>query len=142
MLELNGRCHCGNISVRFTSEQDASELQVRACQCGFCRRHGVRTVTDSGGTVEIEVSDGALLNRYRFGLSAADFLVCARCGVYVGAVLEQDGRCVSTTNLNTFGPTPFDGRDPAPANYSEESRDGRTARRLSHWTPTTLTVSG
>ena len=35
---------------RLPRRKPAAELQVRACQCGFCTRHGAMTVSDPGGT--------------------------------------------------------------------------------------------
>ena len=43
---FTGRCHCGGISVELTLPRSAEETQVRACQCGFCTRHGSLTVSD------------------------------------------------------------------------------------------------
>ena len=39
-----GACHCGAVGVFFETDAGADALQVRACQCGFCRRHGAKTV--------------------------------------------------------------------------------------------------
>jgi hypothetical protein len=44
-------------------------------------------VSDRTGAVRILVHDPALLIRYGFGLRTADFLLCGRCGTYLGAVM-------------------------------------------------------
>ena len=40
-------------------------LASRACQCGFCRRHAARSVSDPGGSAILTVSVDPI--RYRFG---------------------------------------------------------------------------
>ena len=48
------------------------------------------------------VRDEQRLSRYRFGLEQIDFLVCAECGSYSGAVLEDAERPgLSTTRSLT-----------------------------------------
>ena len=49
MTTLRGGCHCGNLKVAFETSLDPSILQLRACQCSFCRRHGAVTTSDPGG---------------------------------------------------------------------------------------------
>lgn len=119
-------CHCGNLSAELTTEEPA----VRVCGCSFCRRHGARTATDPRGTARVHVADGAALIRYRFGQKTADFLLCARCGVYLGATL--DDRFI-TLNINAFDRAPLSpGRC---VSYENESAAERRARRESSWTP-------
>jgi hypothetical protein len=52
------------------------ELSVRACACSFCRGHGARTIAHPRGSLDIRVSVPWYLQRYRFGLCTADFLIC------------------------------------------------------------------
>src|SRR6185503_19654289 len=88
----DGSCHCGAVRVSFTTTRALDELPLRECQCTFCRKHGARTTADPEGFAEIRVRDSGALVRYRFGLAVADYLVCARCGVYVAAVMEEAGK--------------------------------------------------
>lgn len=135
---LTGGCHCGAVTVRLHSARAPHELQLRACQCGFCRMHRVRTVSDPQGRLTIECTDENLLGRYRFGLSVSDFLVCKRCGVYLGAILESPALSVATLNINVLENAPFESPAVAPVNYDHETAGARTTRRLKQWTPTTL----
>src|SRR5262245_41680200 len=97
MKSYTGRCHCGALLVTFAPRADL--LSLRACGCAFCPRPVARHVTDHGGRARIVVRDADALVRYRFGARTADFLLCARCGVYVGAVLEER---FATLNVDAF----------------------------------------
>jgi hypothetical protein len=127
-----GRCHCGAIRVRFETERP---LAPRACQCGFCRKHGARTVTDPAGTAVIRIGPETL--RYRFASKAADYLLCGRCGAYVGAVAEIEDALFATLNLNAFD-DPHPRIEAETVSYDGESAQTKVARRRQRWTPTRL----
>jgi hypothetical protein len=130
-----GRCHCGNLAVSFEARTPPQDLVVRSCSCSFCRRHGARCVSDPAGAVRILVHDPALLLRYGFGLRIADFLICGRCGTYLGAIMTVGDSAVATLNVNTFDPPhPFE-REGVPMDYGRESEPERRARRAARWTP-------
>jgi hypothetical protein len=130
-----GRCHCGNLEVAFEPGSAPEDLAVRSCTCSFCRRHGARCVSDRTGAVRILVQDPALLIRYGFGLRTADFLLCGRCGTYLGAIMPVGDAAVATINVNTFEPPhPFQ-HEGVPMNYERESEAERRARRAAGWTP-------
>ena len=87
--------------------------------------------------MEFSVSDQGALLRYRFGLETADFLVCAKCGVYVGAVTGGPAGMFTTLNLNSMK-TPVEGlQNAAPLSYESEEREDRIERRQTGWTPVT-----
>jgi hypothetical protein len=131
---IAGSCHCGNLEAVFETPSAPEDLVVRSCGCSFCRRHGARCVSDPAGAVRIVVHDPALLLRYGFGLRTADFLVCRRCGVYLGAVMAAE-RAVATINVNTFDPPhPFE-RAGVPMDYGRETERERRNRRAAGWTP-------
>ena len=92
MHEHHGQCHCGNLAVTFRSAAAPEDTPVRACQCSFCRKHNTRAVADPNGEAQITVRDESALQRYRFGLGTAEFLVCGRCGVYIAAVMTEGRR--------------------------------------------------
>src|SRR5207244_9603513 len=100
MNTYSGRCHCGNVEVRFESQLGAAELPLRSCQCTFCLRHRTRTSTDPSGRATIRVRDQAQLSRYRFGLKLAQMLICRVCGCYAGALFESGGRTLAALNMN------------------------------------------
>src|SRR5215469_16885722 len=96
---IEGGCHCGNLAYVFEASTGLDVLGLRLDMCGFCRAHGARNTSDPNGWIRIAVRDKDLLERYRFARRTADFLVCKRCGVYVGALLEDKW---FTVNVNTF----------------------------------------
>jgi hypothetical protein len=124
-----GRCHCGANRIAFESDRP---LAPRACQCGFCRRHGARTVSDPAGSATLSLAGDAI--RYRFASKAADYFLCGTCGVYLGAVADIDGATHATLNLNAFD-------EPRPdlvaesVSYEGESAAAKAARRRERWTP-------
>lgn len=131
----DARCHCGAISLAFTTRRAPSALPLRECQCSFCRKHGARTTADPDGFAEIRVTDKAALLRYRFGLGTADYLVCARCGVYLAAVMEEGGRAWAVLNVNAFADRAAFAGAATPMVYDREDEAQRRARRRKLWTP-------
>lgn len=137
MTTLAGHCHCGAIRVELEPGKPVGELALRACQCGFCRRHGARTTSDPEARLHIEAAPGAL-NRYRFGAQAVDALLCDECGVYVASVLQTDDGLLATLNVAGVDLEGFSGRAGEPVSYEHETQDERLARRRARWTPTVL----
>jgi hypothetical protein len=132
VMNHHGQCHCGAVTFRFETEQP---LAPRACQCGFCRRHGARTLSDPAGAAEITLGEAALW--YRFASRAADYLLCGRCGTYVGAVAQIDGSTYATLNLNAFD-DPRPDLAAEPVSYDGESAEEKAERRHRRWTPARL----
>jgi hypothetical protein len=136
-VRFEGGCHCGDLRVLLDTEVAPERTAVRLCQCGFCRRHGARAATDPAGHLTITIAAGARPSRYAFGLATAEFLVCARCGVFVAAVMSDGDRRFATLNLNAL-----DRRAEfpagAPVDYEGEDAAARVARRRERWTPATL----
>jgi len=130
-----GGCHCGNLGIVFDASAPLETLGLRADQCSFCRAHGARNTSDPNGAMSISVREPRALIRYRFGLRTADFLICARCGVYIGALMEDAGRSWFTVNVNAFRPPPREDFPIASADYEGEDVPARIARRKQRWTP-------
>ena len=134
-----GSCHCGAIGWKFTTELEPTSWTLRACQCEFCRAHGARCTSDPAGFVDFSAADPESLSRYRFGLRTADFVTCANCGVYIGAVMDGPHGQVATINLNSMT-TPVESLPVAlPISYDGENSGERVERRLSRWTPVRTT---
>lgn len=93
MPTLHGQCHCGNLRIELHTASAPAQLPPRACDCGFCTRHGAAWVSDPHGRLDITVQDHAALGDYRQGANLARFLLCRHCGVLVAVErTEADGR--------------------------------------------------
>ncbi len=135
-MRYEGRCHCGAVSIIFNTEE---ALAPRACQCSFCRRHDARSVSDPGGSARLAFAVEPI--RYRFASRAADYLLCRRCGVYVGAMVEGAEGAIVTLNLNNFD-DPHPEIEAVPVRYDGESATQRAASRRARWTPLTIAPPG
>jgi hypothetical protein len=91
--------------------------------------------SDPSGRVEIDGEDLSWLRRYRFGQRTADFLICGRCGVYIGAMIETAKGCFAVVSVNALVPCLEDLPAPQPVSYDGESVEQRTHRREARWTP-------
>lgn len=141
-MTLHGRCHCGNIEIDFETELSLAALSLRACQCSFCRKHGVRATSDPAGRLRFHVRDETRLSRYSFGLKLAEMLVCSRCGAYVGAVMTAEGRTVGTLNVNCLDGQAALTQEARPMVFDGETAGQRTARRFGAWSPASVDGAG
>ncbi len=135
MRRLHGQCHCGAVRVEIEGVE-AAELPLRACQCGFCRRHGALSTSHPDATITFA---GGKLTHYRFGHRKTDYLICEACGCYVGAAVEIDGARYAILNVTGVDLPGFEGRKPQPMVYDEETQDERAKRRKARWSPADLT---
>ncbi len=85
--------------------------------------------------MRILVREPSELSRYRLGLGITDFLICKRCGVFIGALMEEGDKAWFTVNANSFQPPPPDDFPLAPVDYDGEDVAARVARRKQKWTP-------
>lgn len=137
-MKYSGGCHCGNIRIEFETGIDPGAIEVRTCQCSFCRKHGSRAVADPAGRLVVRVEREALLQRYSFGLETADYLICRRCGVYVAAVAAGEPEPRGIAIVNCLEDQHLFSRTPIAISYDVENIDERKARRRQRWTPTTF----
>ena len=130
-----GHCHCGAIGFTYTTSRAPAEWFIRACQCAFCRAHGVLTTSDPAGSLAFGCTDPARLERYRFGLRTADFFLCNRCGVYVGAAMATASGRYGIISVNALAALPAELARPQPMSYEGETGAQREGRRAERWTP-------
>ncbi len=130
-----GGCHCGTISVKLQLSRPPAQMSLRSCACSFCRSHGTRTLSDRDGRVEITASDWSLVERYHFGSGTADYLLCRRCGVYVGAVCEAGSGLRAVVNVNCLEDRAAFTQAPAAPDHDGEATDARLDRRATNWMP-------
>ena len=134
-IEYRGGCHCGAIGFRFHTQIAPPDWSIRACQCRFCRLHDALSTSDPGGSLEFVAARPELLQRYRFALRTADFLLCRDCGVYIGAVIETDQGSYGIINTHALAEQPEDIAAVQPISYDGEETPGRVSRREERWTP-------
>ena len=130
-----GSCHCGAIGFRYRIAASSAEWSLRACQCRFCRAHDALSTSDPAAQIVFEAPEPAQLQRYRFGLKTADFLLCRNCGVYIGAVIETPNGRFGIINTRTLLPQPDTNAAAPPVDYGGEAADERIARREVRWSP-------
>jgi len=130
-----GRCHCGSIGYGYSTAMSPEEWSIRACQCAFCRAHDALSTSDPQGRIAFSVSELSQLQRYRFALRTADFLLCRNCGVYIGAVIETASGRFGIVNTRSLTPVPENIAAVAPISYDSEDTSERVSRREERWTP-------
>ncbi len=134
---FEGKCYCGAIGFRYATNVGPGEWSIRACQCRFCLAHDALSTSDPAGSIAFVSTNPERLQRYRFGLKTADFLLCTNCGVYIGAVIETDTGRFGIVNTHALAPLPENIAGVAPMSYDGEDTDGRVSRREKRWTPVT-----
>lgn len=138
MTEHRGGCHCGNLALHLRLSQAPTDTPLRACGCAFCRAHNTCTTSDPHGWVEIWAKDWSLVEPYRFGSRTADFLICRRCGVYIGAVCETAAGVRAVINANCLDDRAAFTRQSVPVDHSDETTEDRLARRAANWIPASI----
>jgi hypothetical protein len=137
-MEHRGGCHCGNITLTLRLARPPRETPLRACACTFCRAHGTRTAADPDGSAEIAAGDLSLVEFYRFGSKTADYVLCRRCGVYVGAVCDTAAGTRAVINVNALNDREAFTAMPSVNDYDSETTDARLVRRAVRWMPATV----
>ncbi|MBM3346890.1 MAG: aldehyde-activating protein [Betaproteobacteria bacterium] len=138
MNRFEGGCHCGNLRFVFTTALPIEALVPRACDCSFCRKHDARALSDPAGRLKISVADAGYLVRYRFGKGFTDFLICRRCGVYIGAFMPDGDAAYANVMVNAFDTPGTITRVPVTVHRSTEDAMTKRRRRRANWTPATL----
>jgi len=137
-MRHEGGCHCGNIQVDIQLTRPPADNVIRSCACSFCRSHATRTVSDPTGQVDIRAAEWAMVERYRFGSRTADYLLCRRCGVYVGAVCETAAGTRAVVNTRCLKDRAAFTNDAIRPDYDNETTEARLSRRAANWMPATL----
>src|SRR3984957_8122215 len=135
MFEYSGGCHCGNLTLCLRLSRPPEETSLRACGCSFCRAHATRTASDPRGSVEIWAGDWLLVEPYRFGSRTAEFLVCRRCGIYIGALAQTASGTRAVININSLMDRSSFTDAATATDHDGETTSDRMARREANWTP-------
>ena len=139
---IHGKCHCDNISFSLTWEPTPTEIQVRACSCSFCVKHGGVWTANPGGALTVTVKDPALVSKYTFGTKTAEFHTCTRCGVVPVVTSRIDGRLYAIVSVNALEDVEPSLLRRATASFDGESEEKRLARRKVNWIANVEFVEG
>ena len=138
---FQGGCHCGAIRGTLACHQaggGAAGAQLPVLVLHAARGDdGVR----SGGQATFEIERAALAS-YRFGTRTGTSLICSRCGMYAGVIVEDGGQTWSALNVRGLAIPEFAGRVAEPVVYDGETPEARIARRKAKWTPTEIVWRG
>lgn len=132
-MEIEGRCHCGNIGYTLRWPSEAAEIAVRACGCSFCQKHGGVYTSHPEAALAAVVADESLIKRYRFGTETADFYICKHCGVVPFVTSEIAGALYAVVNVNSFEGIDRARFASAATDFDGESTESRLARRKNNW---------
>ena len=121
--------------VTFDRPDTGPTIPVRACGCGFCRKHGGVWTSHPGGCFRLLVADASQVKLYRFGTKTADFHICTTCGVVPIVTCTIEGARYAVVNVNAFEDVDRSQLVATPADFEGETTDNRLARRLRNWTP-------
>ena len=135
MSRYKGHCHCGAVGYQYHCDTPVIEWPVRSCQCSFCQSHASQTTSLPDALIDFTAANADALQRYRFGLKTADFLLCRQCGAYLGAMIETPAGRFGIVNTRVLQPVPARLQPAEPATYDGEDAAGRIARRERRWAP-------
>ena len=130
---LDGGCHCGALTLAFSTGLVPTATAPRACDCSFCRAHGAAWISDAAARLVIHAQRPDRLRRYRQGSEAAQFLLCGDCGVLVAVVFEDGDQRYAAVNVgclaarDTFAPA-------VPASPQRLAPEEKAARWRQLWT--------
>jgi hypothetical protein len=102
MHSMSGGCYCGNVLLNLQLSKEPGSYQPRACDCGFCSKHGAAYISDAQGSLRIRIKDQGRSGTYRQGSELAEILLCTHCGVVVGALYRAEGRIYATVNVRAI----------------------------------------
>lgn len=122
----HGRCHCGTLTLRYSTASEPASIRPRACDCSYCTLQGALYVSDPSGWLEL--ASGA--HKYRQGEERADFLSCPRCAVLLAVVYAGRG-AVNARCLECFG----DFGRPMVVSPAKLKAEEKLERWQAHWTP-------
>lgn len=122
MMKVEGQCHCGDLRVNVELTQAPENYAPRACDCDFCVKHGAAYISDPAGRLQVV---GENLKGYRQGSARAEFILCGRCGVLVGALYEDAAGLYAAANSQVLNARFAPKIEVSPRQLSPEEKVGR-----------------
>jgi hypothetical protein len=132
-MQIEGKCHCGNIAYTLEWPAAVSDIAVRACGCSFCVKHGGNWTSHREASLSAKLAGEAPVTRYRFGTGTSDFYLCTRCGVVPFVTSAIDERLYAVVNANTFEGIDLASLKRSSTNFDGEGVGERLERRRRNW---------
>lgn len=132
-MDINGGCHCGNITFLLRWHPRPAAIIARKCDCSFCVKHGGVWTSAPGGQLRVSCREPQRLSIYCFGTATADFYICSRCGVPPLVTSRIDGRLYAGVNVNTFESAAKTLVEINSVSFEKEALESRLARRKNNW---------
>jgi len=133
MHTARGGCYCGNIRLELSLTQEPGHYRPRACDCGFCRKHGAAYLSDPEGSLAIRIDDPSRTATFRQGNELAEMLLCGRCGVLVGALYRSDAGIYATVNAKAIDGAAAEFGNEQPVSPKQLSGEEKTLRWKKLW---------
>ena len=131
--EISGGCHCGAIRWQLASPVPPEGMPIWVCGCSFCVKHGVRYTSWSEASLTLRAIEPDQVTHYAFGHGTADFVLCARCGVIIAALMAEAERTTGVLNLHSADASERFTRPPNHLDFDGESIEARRTRRRKFW---------
>jgi hypothetical protein len=141
-MQIQGRCHCGNIAFALDGFPTPGAIPARACDCTFCQKHGAVWTAHPTARLRVTLAEPLHVSRYRFGTGTAQFLVCSTCGVVPVVLSDVEGQRYAVVNVHTFENVDASMLLPQPVSFGEEDAATRLARRQHHWIAQVEVIEG
>jgi hypothetical protein len=132
-VQIQGSCHCGNISFALDWEPSPTAIPARACTCTFCVKHGGVWTSYPKGTLRVTVQQPSRVSRYAFGTKTAEFHICSACGVVPVVTSRIEGHLYAVVSVNAFVGVDAALLQHASATFDEETEEKRLERRKRYW---------
>ena len=132
-MNIEGSCHCGNLSFELSWEPEPAGIPARACGCSFCLKHGGVWTSNPAGSLRVKVENPALVEKYAFGTRTAEFHICRRCGVVPFVTSDIDGRTYAVVSVNAFDNVDRSRLRVEPMSFEGEETSSRLERRKRNW---------
>lgn len=133
MRQIDGGCHCGNITYQLQWPEMDKTIAVRACGCTFCTKHGGVYTSHPGAILSAWIADEDRVNKYAFGTETAEFYICNRCGAVPFVTSTIDGNQYAVVNVNTFDNVDRSELDASASDFEGERVTDRLDRRKRNW---------
>jgi hypothetical protein len=132
MVVFHGGCHCGQLAVEFSTNQDPATINPRICDCSFCCKHGASYISDPAGKIVVSGNITGSLREYHQGTNMARFLLCNHCGVLVAVIYKHDPDIFGAVNVGCLNGQTGLG-SPMLASPQELTQEEKVSRWLNLW---------